>query len=179
MKKLFLLLMTAGMVSCSSCTKDHQVEPQPPTQITDASVDQDVPQSTKTVSGSGWSFDLPSQDWSVQSSDLPDGAVVLVNDKLKNIVVCLREDFNGATQDYALLSLRGLKQSGATLVSTSQVNINGTTFTLIESVKNTVRAFVWVAVKNKSGYGFSCGGDDTANTQKALCTGISNTLKIQ
>lgn len=182
MKKFVLFLLACGLISCSSCAKKpvlNEVETGPTVDasLVDSGTASDVQDSSLTVGNDNWSFVLPSSDWEPQRNGV-DPAVFL-NEKEHNLVVFLKEEFPGTTQDYALFAVRGMKEAGATLVSSSQVKINGINFVLIESTKGSVRVFQWVAAKDKAGYGLSCGGLDENDHQKTLCVSIANTLNIK
>lgn len=182
MKKILLVSMLSllGLISCNSCVKNDVPinPPEPPPQQVDASIPDATVDNSVSVNGPDWSFSLPSHDWVAQHSDGGTDAM-LVNDQEKNLVLFLKEEFPGTTQDYALFAIQGMREAGATLVGSSMVVINGTNFVLVESNKGAVRVFQWVTVKNKTGYGLSCGGLDADSHQRALCMGVVNTLTIK
>ncbi len=174
------MLSLLGLISCNSCAKNVTPinPPEPTPMVVDASAPDTSVDNSLTVNGPDWSFALPSHDWVAQHSDGGTDAM-LVNDQEKNLVLFLKEEFPGTAQDYALFAIQGMREAGATLVGSSMVTINGTNFVLVESSKGAIRVFQWVTVKNKTGYGLSCGGLDSDSHQHDLCMGIVNTLTIK
>lgn len=181
MKKFIFMSMMVmlGILSCSACSKKNQL-PDPVTMV-----DASTPEVNTTpvvpvlvVSQENWSFTLPSHDW-ISGSDDSGPSALVINDSLKNLVAFMKEEFPGTMQDYALFAVRGMRGAGATLVSSSIVTVNGTNFVLVESNKGSVRVFQWLTVKDHFGYGLSCGGLDSDNSQRNICMGVINTLTIK
>lgn len=186
MKKLLLLFTFLGLVSCSSCLKKDQV-PNNPTQldggsdtVSDASTAPDAVPTYFKVADSNWEFKLPNNTWNQINSDVDLHFVFSGYDNVvgKLLVIFQKEEFAGTTQNYTLFSIRGMRESGATLVSSSQVIINGNNFIQIEFVHDSYRVFQLIMVKRDFGYSLSCGGLGSSETQKQVCDPIFNSLII-
>jgi hypothetical protein len=185
MKKIYftLALLAIGIISCSSCAKKDQVEPTTPTVEPAPPVTPPVPpppvSTSVTIAKENYSFVLPDAGW--QPVTIGEGAatvnVSLLNPDKKNLILFTKDEFVGTFPQYALLALRGMKAAGATIVSASQITLNGQKFVAIESSKNAVRVYIFATLVNGYGYGLTCGGQDDG-TQHDLCFGIANTLKI-
>lgn len=192
MKKFLLvtLLMSLGLISCSSCAKAPQTEPAPVPTPT-ATVPAPVPTATTpppapstVVAQENWSFD-PGEGWKVLMP--PNNEAIktaLLNPEKKLLVIFTKEEFLGTQEQYALLNIRATRDSGATLVGSSTVEVNGVKYTLIETFKvnsNGVKVNVWqwLTVKSSRGYVFTCGGPSSLNpSAQTDCQAVASTLKI-
>jgi hypothetical protein len=177
------LVLALSTVSCSSCAKKNPdpVTPEPvPTPTSSTTVTPEPPKpvvTAVTVKQDGLELTLPSAEWVAVESP-PPHAQAWMNAVKKNGVVVVGEEYTGSYESYVLFALRGIKDSGAQVASAKQVEINGQKFVLVESSKNNIRVWLWVALVGGHGYGVSCGGPDSDPTQKDLCTGIAATIKI-
>ena len=180
------MLLGVGLVSCSSCAKSPQVEPTPvpvPTPAPTATTPPPEPPAPSTVvSGENWSFD-PGEGFKVLMPPKDEIKAVMLNPTQKVIVIFTKEEFAGTLEQYTLLAIRGFRDSGANLTSATQVELNGTKFVLLETSKVNssgvkIVAWQWATVKDKQGYGFTCGGPATDSGASTLCPKISSTLKI-
>lgn len=182
MKKILgTLLLAVGLLSCSSCTKKPgPTEPVPPIVVVDAGKEAEasVPEM-EVVIGESWNFTFPSRDW--HASPMGEGINAYLNEKDKNLTILVREEFAGTLQQYALLAVRGLKDSGGNLVLTKPTVINGVNFIFMETVRgNDPHIWAWLATKNGSGYTFVCSGIESADDfQKKLCESIALTIQLQ
>lgn len=184
--KTFLVavgLVAIGVTACSSCANKTPAPSTPDVVVApDASVTvtpvppTPVPTTVK-VSQDGWEFTLPSSGWDAMESP-PAHSVALLNKDRKNIIVMVSEPFPGKYEEYVLMALRGVRAAGATITSAKQVEVNGGKFVLIESSKNGMRVWMWVTLIKGQGYGFSCGGAASDDSQHDLCFGVADTLKI-
>lgn len=180
---LALVLLTVSLVSCSSCVKKNQQDPEvvpPPAPAVTPTNPPPPPPPVDThvdVKGDSWQFTLPNKGWSS-----PDGApqdmVVLLNPELQNgIIFETINGYPGTLDTLVLVNLRDMRNKGVTLVSTKQTELNGTKFVLVEATKNGNRVWMWIGVQNQVAYSFSCGGPESADN-KQLCADIANTLRI-
>jgi hypothetical protein len=173
------LVLALSTVSCSSCAKKNPdpvtPEPAPSTTVTPEPPKPVV--TTVTVKQEGLELTLPSAEW-VAVQNPPPHSQAFMNMSKKNGVVVVGEEYTGTYESYVLFALRGIKDSGAQVASAKQVEINGQKFVLVESSKNNIRVWLWVALVGKHGYGVSCGGPDGDAAQKDLCTGIAGSIKI-
>lgn len=174
------LVLCLSSVSCTSCAKKTPepttpdanpaptvtVTPEPPVPVV----------TTVTVKQDSLELTLPSTEW-VAVQNPPPQAQAWLNLAKKNGVVIVSEDYTGSFESYVLYALRGVKDSGGLVVAAKQVTINGNTLVLVESTKNTIHVWMWVALVNGKGYGVSCGGPADPS-QQDLCNGIASTIKI-
>jgi len=180
MKKFILMGMLAlSVVSCSACGKKL---PEPA--VVDAAppvVDAGPPvENPLTFKGEHWEFTLPSEGWKGFGEETPPGTVVLINPSLMNLVILEERVFPGTLDVLALNNLRSIRNSGATVLSAKQVDVNGHKFVLVEAVKDSNKVWIWMATTGTNAIGFSCGGSATAPTDlSVVCSGIANTLKIK
>lgn len=177
-------MVAVSIVSCSSCAKKIPnptvVDAQPP--IVDASDDIFVESAPTNVWSLGnFQITVPNADWQPQALDphifkVP-GSLPLLNSALQNAIVLVREETTDSYDSYIINSVRGARESGATVTSTKQVTVNGHKFVLVESNQSGILMFAWVTLEKGVGYALSCGGPGPAN-QQDLCNGIANTLQI-
>lgn len=182
MKKIAIALaLTVGTVSCSACGKKLP-EPQPvEAGVTPAPAPPVTPPpppapTTKEVSLGGLSVTLPNTSYN-EMTNAPPNAKAFMSTSPKSLVVLIEEPFEGSFDEYAIVAILGARRSGATVHSAKQVTVNGTNFVLVESSKDSITIWMWVTTKDGRGFGLSCGGPDEA-TQRALCTSIINTVKV-
>lgn len=198
-KYVFLLsvLTTLGLISCNACTKTDTVLP-PGGKCTDSGCPFDAAPKASTsssgdaaveevdavvqdrvLSGEGWEFTVPG-DWQVKSSNDPGILATTYHESDKELIMFLREPYTGPSEGYVLEALRGMKGAGAKMVSSKQVDLNGTKFTLLESTKDGVTVWAWVTVKSGFGYVFTCGGDqDKIDDHRESCFHTAFSLKIK
>ncbi len=166
-----------GMVSCSSCSKENQVNPNVPTPVVDAGTDVEIPVSkTEIISGSNWSFVMPI-GWNKETNSAPTVEATLFNKDKHNLVLFMVEPFQGTYEEYVLLALRSIKDTNANLVSAKQVEINKLKYLLIEATKGGTVMYSWVYFKNNQGYSLSCGGK-VEEDNLDICMSIANSLVI-
>lgn len=174
MKKFIILLFVVmGLTSCSSCATTK--EPTTPDGSVDAS-------GRETVVGDGWSFRLPSPGWKLSpKTDSGPPFNLYVNDSVKNMILFAKEPFTGTLQQYMLLAMRGVKDSGGTVVDLSQLAIiNDVNFVSLEvSASSGKLIWTWVAVKNGWAYSLVCSGTVSSDdTQRTLCEQVAHTIQI-
>lgn len=181
-KKILLtmtaVLATVGVVSCSSCASKPPPEPTPvPVEVVDAAPP--APTTVK-VTGPNWELTLPGPGWDSNQSCAPDGTctTVLVNEARKNVVLFVGKPYNGTSDQYVLTAIRAIKDAGANVASTKQIQLNGHNFVLIEANRSdNVKVWLWFTILSNHGYELSCGGVDDGH-QLELCSGVASTLKI-
>lgn len=169
-------LLCLGVVSCSACAKKDTTPDAAP--IPTVTVPPVPTPTTITASVGNVSIVLPGLDWKKLESE--DTIAGYLNTSKKNVVVLGREPFTGTRDAYILQSLRGIKDVGATLVSTKQVTLNGHNFVLFESTKDISRVWSWVTLESGFGIAFSCAGVQEVPefSQHDVCFGIADSLKI-
>lgn len=179
-KKITICLLTLGMVSCSSCAKKDQLPPETPAVTPTPSVTVAPPPVVVAVPVvvSNVEFTLPSSAWQAVENT-PANVWAFKNATNENLVLLIKETFNGTFEEYVLASIRETRDVGAKIESTKQVTINGTKFVLIESSMNHKNVMMWVTWANGFGYTFGCSSPDSATDRKELCNGIANTFKLK
>lgn len=133
------------------------------------------------VSGTNWQLTLPEAGWAQKT--VPGApALLLLNDEKKNFTVMVSEATDATLAQILAKSKKVYAKNGAKIVSIKQVKNNGITFTYValtgtDTVGGKVNVFAWFTVKDGISYRLTCGGDPETD-QKAVCTSIFNTLKI-
>jgi len=197
-KFLFLscLPLILCLISCNACTKSNNIVP-PGNVCTDSGcpmdahdtgvhdTDQSVTDSAldvstcKIMSGDTWEFTVPN-GWESKSSSDKSIAAMLFNDSNQELIMLLREDYNGPVEGYIIEAIRGVKGADAKLISSKQTEVNGVKYTILESKKGPVTVWAWVTVKNNFGYVFTCGGDESeVFKHQASCLSVMNTFRIK
>lgn len=169
------MLLVCGLVSCSSCSTP-KVDPVVP--ITEVSNDK----WSLVVPSSNWHYDLTNALNELRDAGDPGTMVILINEVDKNLAIIATELFAGSSQQYALLSIRGLADTGRKLVNTSQVVIiNGVSYVTFESAKaGEPTIWAWITVKNGTAYSFVCGGLESSDAvQHGFCNQIAASLKLK
>lgn len=188
MKRLLFVLplLIMGLVSCTSCTKKETVAPpcdggscpMPTASSTTPPVPTALPD--QVLSEEDWSVSLPA-GWSKLEPPMPAPELKLFygNKDKMNLVIFVKEPFQGTNAEYILEGLRGIKDGGGKIASARQVDLNGNKFVLVDSTKDNIRMWMWILAKNGFGYALSCGGPATDAGQEDICTKIANTVTIK
>lgn len=177
MKKfLKICLILVAFVSCKTNA------PQP-TVNTDAGIETssvgDSPQA-QLFSDINWELTIPfGWDAITSVSPPPEVKVAVSNLLYNNIIVFEQEKFSGSYEEYVVFALRGVTDTGARLISTTTVTLNGDTVFLLNSEKNGVTAWMWVTTKNGYGYALSCAGKTIDNWNHGICFNVFNSLKLK
>lgn len=195
MKNILFLLTAISTMSCTSCTKKDQVDPVTPAPTCSdnlcpmpapsASSSTDKPKDNSVkFQNDDWQFSVPSDEWAKVPVNEEGVQLVLRNPNKNNLIVFIKEKFEGSTEQYVLLAIRGLKEAGGTFVSAKNNEVNGNKFVLVESSKQSPNTRIWMSITTKSGNGYAltCGGpvpENQDDAQKTLCSQIISTLKIK
>jgi hypothetical protein len=173
---LVVSLLAGGIVSCSSCSGNTPAVSNPdPTPSVSAIPPTPIPLDT-LVKKDNYEFTLPGNSWNQVETCKNAGCPVAYMNKDNNAVVAFMSENTSDTLDkYVLSAIRGMKDAGANISSTKQIDLNGHKFVLVESSKNNVKVWMWITLLNGQGYGLSCGAPDDVHD---LCFAIANTLKI-
>ena len=179
MKLGVFVLFLSCLTGCNSCykpsmplgygTEDAFVDSYTP--ITEASTEQPKeaePPKEQEFKHKHFSVILP-PNWFIASSS-PDPSIPLlaVNGEYKfAISVNEYSDYSGAV----LSAIRGIKESGAAVLETSKVTINGHEYTRIYSTKGSRSFYTWITTSGPYTYGVSCSGD-VADVTKVKCEHI-------
>jgi hypothetical protein len=150
------------------------VIPPPPAPVTPA-----VPaDSAVHVSGDGWSFTCPNDNW--ESVDVhKDGVLALVNNPSeKRRILLLGQSFEGPPALFPIIMLAGAKEHGGTVTLNKEAVINGRTYTSAQVENGALNLHLWITVKDKVGYAFICGGHATEDLAE-VCGGIAATLELK
>lgn len=200
MRKFFCILgfLSVGLMACSGCHKKDTSTPvctgpdctKPETPdasellpLPDAGLSStDTPTENPdylNYSGDGWKLTAPfGWDMAVVEGEEVQPELVLISEEEHSLVLLNKDIFPATTQEYVLVALQGMQESGAKLNSTTQVELNGNKFVVLDSEKDGVRIWIWVGVKNGVGYNLSCGGPANEDHHEAICKEIASTLKI-
>jgi hypothetical protein len=188
MKKFYLPVLLA-LISSIGCTKSVAVAPPADASVVVVApppapppVPPPVVADSLVIKGDGWEFTLPESGWETES---PEGSPnqTASNEAKKNMIMLTSMTSNLNSQGIALMLIRGFKESGAKILSTTEVVQNATTYTLVVSqapkgADDAIQAWTWITTKNGKGYAFTCGGIKSAADQAATCATVFKTLKI-
>lgn len=197
-----LSFLTLGLTSCTGCTKANTTPPvcvgdgcskpvaqnQPDANVVSAdagvvSIDPVVISApvSKTISGDGWEFSVRPNWETVMFSDLPaeqQPDVALISPEEHNLVILVTEPVTVPLSEYVVSIAQAAAYGGAVIKSTSQADLNGTTFMVLDTETNDSHLWAWITVKNNIGYTLSCGGPKNEN-HKELCDEIFKSLIIK
>lgn len=196
MKKFAVLfmLLTTGILSCSSCTKKEVVtDPELPEQTCDedncaessekedaSKEDSSIPvtpeQKPQVFSGDTWELTLP-VGWK-KTEQVSEDTILTATLKDEHLIFfLLKEEYKGPYENYIISAIRGIKNAKLEIKSLKQVEINGTKFVLLETYKDDFNLLIWITAKNGFGYGLSCGGPTSPKFDE--CTQIASSFKIK
>lgn len=134
------------------------------------------PVSPIVVQGKSWEITIPSAEW-VEHFD-PKVELLYINKVNDNLILIVSEPTD-SYNDYALLTIRNLREQGAEVVSATQQDVNDIHWLLIVSSKNDVKLWQWLSVKDDIGYNLFCGGSiENEEFNKNVCTRLIDTFKI-
>lgn len=167
-------LLAFGIMSCSGCAKKNQVVP-PPT----PSVLPPVVPSSAVLSNGNLQVTVPNSDWQMLETDAETTFKGFLNPGIKNLIVLNNEPSTASFDEYVLITLRNMKETGTKVVSSKQVTIAGQKFVRIEAlvVDNDVQVFVLVSTDNGHGYMVACGSPAELQSQ-SLCDGVLGSVKL-
>lgn len=171
---LFLLSSLALMnASCSSCNNDKNLFD---AGLVDSSFEE-VGMPT-TISGNGWQLTLPSS-WQNQDFNKPSFELLATNKEDESLFLLYKEEYKNTFDQFAIESIRKLRDEGAVINDTANVTINDQPFVMIESIKGNIRMFSHYTVFNNYAFSLSCGGNEN-NTQTLIdCKNISQSIRLQ
>lgn len=188
MKKFILLTALALTVSaCSSCAKKDQtpvvVDP-PPCASGSCSIPQPpVPppvDNSDVMAKDNWQFTVTGPGWTSVAPPDPVVQILLKNDAQHLMVFLVKEATQYNLSAYTLGTIRAMRASnGVTIQSAKVVTINDNQFALVTAKNDSNTVFVWLGVKDKFGYTFSCGGPTNVDAGIDPCQKIADTLQIK
>lgn len=180
MKNLFsIFLVLVALVSCTSCKKETLSVPD--TQEDVSIIFDSSKVETQLFSGTTWELSVPF-GWNKITSTVPpiEVKVFIFNPDYKNVIIFAVEDFPGTYEEYVAFALRGITDSGAHMLSAETVSLNGTTFLLLTSEKDSATSWLWVATKNGVGYALSCAAPTIDfNKNHDICLDVFISLKLK
>jgi hypothetical protein len=172
-KILAILLLSCGLISCNSCSKNDTHTTVPPT----ASVVVPPPATTQLVKGDSFQFVIPA-DWSQQSNPLDTNIKAMYSNNEKEALLMLAsQPFLQSQDEFVLLAIRDLRDNGVDIGTSNPVVINGQSYVFMDTEKDNITAYMWLTVKDGIGYQFTCGSRSTE--LKELCTTFANTLEVK
>lgn len=174
MKKIVaILLLSCGLVSCNSCSKNNTVTVPTAT----ASVVVPPAPTSQLVKGDSFSLTLPA-DWNQRSNPMETNIKAMyTNDEKEALLMLAAQPFPSSQDEFVLLAIRDLRDNGVNVGLSKPFVINGQDFVVVETEKDNVNAYMWLTVKDGFGYQLTCG----ARTQdlKELCTSLASTLELK
>jgi len=190
MKRLLFVLplLILGLVSCTSCSKKETTPPPcdggsctfPTATPTVTAPPVPTTPPDQVFSEEDWSVSLP-VGWSKLEppAPVPELKLFYANKEKMNLVIFVKEPFEGTNAEYILEALRGIKDGGGKIVAARQVDVNGNKFVLVDSTRDDIRMWMWILARNGFGYALSCGGPAADVGQEDICTKIANTVTIK
>ncbi len=174
-KILAILLLSCGLVSCQSCSKKDSHTGTVPT--TSNSVVVPPPPTSQVVKDVNFKFVAPA-DWTQQTNPLDTNIkVMFTNTEKEGLFIMATLPFLDSYNEYILTSIRELKDNGIEVLQSTPVIINGEDFIVIDTAKDTIRASIWLSLKNGIAYQFTCGS--RSDDLKGLCTTIANSIELK
>lgn len=172
MKKILaILLLSCGLVSCNSCSKNNTGTA--PT----ASVVVPPAPTSQVVASDNFKFVLPA-DWTQKDNPMETNIKAMyINNEKEALVMLAKQPFLGSQDEFVLLAIRDLRDNGVVVGTSNPVTINGQDFITIETVRDNVNAYMWLSVKDGYSYQFSCGARLT--DLQELCTSFASTLELK
>lgn len=169
------LFTVLTLTACSSC-----IEPTPtptPTPVLDASLI-DTSIKDTVITGSSWEVILPI-GWEERKTTVANVDFIAVQTTTKMLFMVTKESYINSLDQFTIESFRYLRGEGAQLEQTSSKNINDVKYIMAESVKDNIRMFVWLTVKNGFGYTISCGGPEGNSENMTACQNIILNFRLQ
>ena len=130
------------------------------------------------VKGSTWEITLPS-GFKEKSKPKPEVELVTYSERDKALVVVTKEKFSGNFEEYVLMNLRKVKDTGARVEATKTVDADGKKFVQLEMMKDDVKIWSLVTTKDGLGYGVSCGGPPPYEPVNTLCSFITTSFVLK
>lgn len=192
-KRMFfsLMLLAFAGICFASCVDQKYMQPNPPSDlVVDAGVDSPSPvvivpsqvlnHPPKLVAEENYEFSLPSSEteWMSITKDVPDGVKVWANPAKHMLVLFTKVKFDGTFEQFSVLNIKDLQDSGGHLVSAKVVIINGLQFLQLEGTGNNSKVFTLVGNARGYGYMLACSGAIEDDEIKDTCQGIHNSFKI-
>jgi hypothetical protein len=132
----------------------------------------------RLYSGESWQLYL-STDFKLQKPKQPNIELSMLSSEKNLLVVILKDPMMSTYDQYVLGSVRSYKDGGATVISTKEVMLGSSKFTLLEVNKGTVKIFNYITYKNGAGYVLSCGGPPPYDNVIKNCPLIANHFHIK
>ncbi len=193
-KRIFfsLMLLAFAGICFASCVDQKYMQPNPPGDpVVDAGVDSPkqpvvvVPSPTldhtpKLVAEGNCEFTLPFFDteWMPVTKEVPDGVKVWANPPKHMIVLFTKVKFDGTFEQFSVLNIKDLQESGGHLVAARVVVINGLQLLQLEGTGNNSKVFTLAGNARGVGYMLACSGAIEDDGVKETCQSIHNSFKI-
>ena len=134
--------------------------------------------SDRLHSGESWQLYLPN-DFKLQKPKQPNIELSMLSSEKNLLVVILKDPMTATYDQYVLGSVRSYKDGGATVISTKEVMLGSSKFTLLEVNKGNVKILNYITYKNGAGYVLSCGGPPPHDNVFKNCPLIANHFHIK
>ena len=137
-----------------------------------------VVSASQKITGDTWSFTVPGNWNKINFDDEPTIKAVYGNSDIKGLVLIEQESFDGKLDDYAQQAASAILHQGDSLISSTEININGQIYYLIVGVKGEVTLRLWAIVVDGNAYALTCGGPTNSSVIEESCNSIANSLVI-
>jgi len=181
MKKIFLALLTLGLLGCPT-DKDPVVTDAGTNPVIDASdvivCDEDA---ATPVTKDNWQLVLPA-GW-VEQTQFPNSqnvALLAANEKDEGLFLLTKEPYTDSFDEFAIETIRGLRDQGADILTTSSVPLGDEQFVYVNSKQDSLVTDTWLTVKDGSGYSLNCGAlEDNYGKLSKDCQDIFSSFKVE
>jgi hypothetical protein len=185
MNKIFLgtgLIFLGMTLSCTSCSnKEVMVEsPVVPTveiPVLPVTTNPDKPTPPTLIKGKGWQFSV-SSEWNVLETSEPGVEVLVISKDNKDLILVAKDNCLVEPTVCIKSSIQSLKDNGATIISTKEVNVNNNHFYLVKSTLDDIQVSAWLSITQNNVLIFSCGGPINSNIENT-CEQIVKTLNTE
>ena len=183
MNKLFLgtgLIFLGMTLSCTSCSnKEGMVDPPvvPTVEIPVLPVTTNPATPPTLIKGEGWQVSVPSE-WTVLETSEPGVETLVISKDNKDLILVAKDTCLVEPKVCIESSIQALKNNGATITSTNEVNVNKNHFYLVKSTLDDIQVSAWISIVQDNVLIFSCGGPIGSNVENT-CEQIVKTLSIE
>ena len=176
------LVLTTAFISLNALSCKSTIPSLPVTTVVAPTpvveIPKPIPPSTVKISRENWEITLPSSGWTEEEAS-DSLKLILFNKDKHNLVIMVHQKIVGTPTDYVMSAIKGLRNSGAKSGSINQVEVDERECVLLQVSKENIGLWLLITVANDQGYGLSCGGSVDDDTQRHLCSGIIQSLKIK
>lgn len=181
MQNKFLPILSLLLFSCSGgCGGDKlPPAPPPPPPIEEELVDASFDPAELEFSNADYSFTLPNESWKQEKPELQSISVYFSSSKDQGAFLSSKEAFSGSQEEFSLLSVRTVKNSGMNVMTYSTQELNKVKFNTILANKDTSLFWLWLRVYKGQAFTFGCKTENLPEDKSAaICSLIASTIRF-